>query len=221
MQYCEKCKVKIKSKHTKCPLCQGELKGQYDKENQIFPDLKNNKIKYHFLSQLFTFICISIIVILIVINIIVTPDIWWSMFVSGGVLLIWISFTIGISKRSNLLKNALWQLFLVSSGSVICDINTNWHMWSVNYVIPSICVVTIIFMIIICIIQKLKINYYMVYFVIAGLFGIIPIIFIFTGISNVLYPSVICSGISFLLLTGLFIFYRKALIDEIYKKLHV
>lgn len=221
MQYCEKCKLDIRTKHNKCPLCQGELKGKYEKGNEIFPDLKEENIKYKFFYQYFTFFCICIAVISIVINVIVSPKIWWSLFVISGIFLIWISMAVGIAKRRNLLKNVLWQLFLISVGALILDAYTNWHRWSVNYVIPSICVATIIFMFAIYIIQHLSMNYYMIYFIIASLFGMIPMIFILTGVVTVLYPSAICSGISFLVLTALFIFYRKLLITEIYKKLHL
>lgn len=221
MQYCDRCKLSIKTKHNKCPLCQGELHGKYENGNEVFPELKEINIKYKLFYQYFTFFCICIGVIAIVINVIISPNMWWSIFVLLGIFLIWISMAVGIAKRRNLLKNVLWQLFLISVSSVILDIFTNWHKWSVNYVIPSICVITIILMTAIYFIQHLSMNYNIIYFIIAGLFGMIPMIFIFTGLVNIIYPSTICSGISFLVLAGLFIFQRKILISEIYKKLHL
>ena len=42
-----------------------------------------------------------------------------------------------------------------------------------------------------------------------------------TGLVQVTYPSVICGGVSFLMIVGLFIFKRKELIKEFHKKLRM
>ena len=54
----------------------------------------------------------------------------------------WIASSIGFFKRYNLLKNAMWQLFI---GTIICfiwDALTGWHSWSVDLVLPIMSVST-------------------------------------------------------------------------------
>ena len=55
----------------------------------------------------------------------------------------------------------------------------------------------------------------------AGLAGLVSIILICTGLVTFRYPSVICAGISFLTLAGLFIFRQKEMLREFHKKLRM
>jgi hypothetical protein len=93
--------------------------------------------------------------------------------------------------------------------------------WSINYVIPLVCVAAMISMALISKIIKLYIEDYILYIIIDGLFGIVPIIFIITGLLDVLYPSIICISISVISLATIIIFEDKRLIAEIKRRLHV
>ena len=53
----------------------------------------------------------------------------------------WLAFVTGYLKRYNLLKNAMWQLLIVSIGSILWDIFTGWHRWSVDLVLPLVCLI--------------------------------------------------------------------------------
>lgn len=41
-------------------------------------------------------------------------------------------------KRYNLLKNAMWQLIIVTVGCIIWDWLTRWHGWSIDFVLPGV-----------------------------------------------------------------------------------
>lgn len=58
----------------------------------------------------------------------------------------WLAFATGYLKRYNLLKNAMWQLLIVSIGSILWDIFTGWHRWSVDLVLPLVCLIVEILM---------------------------------------------------------------------------
>lgn len=51
--------------------------------------------------------------------------------------------------------------------------------------------------------------------------GCVPILLVWTGLVKFTYPSVICGGISFLVLAALFIFDLKDTIREFRKKLRM
>ena len=50
----------------------------------------------------------------------------------------WLALAVGFFKRYNLLKNAMWQLIIVTVGCLIWDWLTGWHGWSIDFVLPGV-----------------------------------------------------------------------------------
>lgn len=172
------------------------------------------------LFQWFSFVSICAVVVAVMINAIFTPGLYWSVFAAGGALSMWIALAVGFFKRHNLLKNGVWQMFLIPAVCIAWDAYTGWHGWSVDYVLPGVCLVIQLSMMIITKVQKLSIPEYMIYHIIAGVFGLLPALLLVLGVSHFVLLSVLCSGISFLFLTSLIIFKGKDMFVELYKKLH-
>ena len=80
----------------------------------------------------------------------------------------WLALAIGFVKRYNLMKNATWQLIIVSVGCILWDVFTGWHGWSVDYVLPAVCMVILLSMFIITKVQRNTAREYMIYFVMAA-----------------------------------------------------
>lgn len=157
--------------------------------------------------QIFTFCCIAAIVISMMTDIIISPGVHWSVFVAAGCATMWLTMAVGYVKRFNLLKNAAWQLLIMSGICVLWDLGTGWRGWSVNIGIPDICLLIQVVMLIISRIRSLSPREYMIYYVMAAVYSmIIPLILLVTGVIHYRTPSVICIGCSFLLLIGLILF---------------
>ena len=172
--------------------------------------------------QIFTFCCIAAIVISMMTDIIISPGVHWSVFVAAGCATMWLTMAVGYVKRFNLLKNAAWQLLIMSGICVLWDLGTGWRGWSVNIGIPDICLLIQVVMLIISRIRSLSPREYMIYYVMAAVYSmILPLILLVTGVIHYRTPSVICIGCSFLLLIGLILFKRKEFKEEIHKKFHV
>lgn len=172
--------------------------------------------------QIFTFCCIAAIVISMMTDIIISPGVHWSVFVAAGCATMWLTMAVGYVKRFNLLKNAAWQLLIMSGICVLWDLGTGWRGWSVNIGIPDICLLIQVVMLIISRIRSLSPREYMIYYVMAAVYSmILPLILLVTGIIHYRTPSVICIGCSFLLLIGLILFKRKEFKEEMHKKFHV
>lgn len=170
----------------------------------------------------FSFVCIAFAVIAAVVNITLTPGKYWALIVSGGILSMWTALAIGFVKRYNLLKNAMWQLILITVGCLIWDLGTGWHKWSIDFVFPGISVIIMISMLMITKLQRLAANEYMIYFVMAAGYGfVIPLVLLLTGVLGVTFPSVICVGFSFLFFMAQVIFKRRELGEELNKKFHI
>ena len=172
--------------------------------------------------QIFTFCCIAAIVISMMTDIIISPGVHWSVFVAAGCATMWLTMAVGYVKRFNLLKNAAWQLLIMSGICVLWDLGTGWRGWSVNIGIPDICLLIQVVMLIISRIRSLSPREYMIYYVMAAVYSmILPLILLVTGVIHYMTPSVICIGCSFLLLIGLILFKRKEFKEEMHKKFHV
>ena len=172
--------------------------------------------------QIFTFCCIAAIVISMMTDIIISPGVHWSVFVAAGGVTMWLTMAVGYVKRFNLLKNAAWQLLIMSGICVLWDLGTGWRGWSVNIGIPDICLLIQVVMLIISRIRSLSPREYMIYYVMAAVYSmILPLILLVTGVIHYRTPSVICIGCSFLLLIGLILFKRKEFKEEMHKKFHV
>ena len=172
--------------------------------------------------QIFTFCCIAAIVISMMTDIIISPGVHWSEFVAAGCATMWLTMAVGYVKRFNLLKNAAWQLLIMSGICVLWDLGTGWRGWSVNIGIPDICLLIQVVMLIISGIRSLSPREYMIYYVMAAVYSmILPLILLVTGVIHYKTPSVICIGCSFLLLIGLILFKRKEFKEEMHKKFHV
>lgn len=157
--------------------------------------------------QIFTFCCIAAIVISMMTDIIISPGVHWSVFVAAGCATMWLTMAVGYVKRFNLLKNAAWQLLIMSGICVLWDLGTGWRGWSVNIGIPDICLLIQVVMLIISRIRSLSPREYMIYYVMAAVYSmILPLILLVTGVIHYKTPSVICIGCSFLLLIGLILF---------------
>ena len=171
--------------------------------------------------KIFSFTCTAAVVICWMLNYLLTFGIWWAGYVTAGVFCTWLLIMVGYRKRKNPLKNGMWQLVIVTVGSLLWDLFTGWQGWSVDFVIPLAILVNMLSMVIISAAGKMEVSEYLFYLVQAGACGLLPFILLVAGAVSVPYPSVICSGVSLLFLTGLVIFKWKDFVREVQKKFRV
>lgn len=191
------------------------LEPEYPKE--VKPNYEGRKF-----FKGFSFGCVAAAVFAIMANVIFTPDNLWSLIVAGGIGCMWMALSTGYSKRYNLLKNIMWQLLLVTVICIVWDEIFGWNGWSVNYVLPLMCLLAQVSMLIISKIQSHSAREYMIYYVMASVYGmIVPFVLMLVKVITVRPPAVLCVGLSFLFLMALVLFRSKEFKEEMHKKLHV
>lgn len=221
MKCCEKCKVNIIGKRKSCPLCQGILSGQDEEQVEEFPQITSIYKQYNMFFKIIILISIIIASISVAINVMLPRAGAWSLFIIGGLISVWISLITAINKRNNIPKNIIYQVMIISIAVVSWDYMTHWRGWSIDYVIPLICIFAMISMSFISKVMKLHIEDYILYLIIDGIFGIVPSLFIMLGILKVLYPSLICVVTSVISLSTLLIFEGDSIREEMKKRLHL
>ena len=221
MKVCEKCKVKVAGSRKYCPLCQGVLTGPDCVEEDVFPLVPTIYRQYNLFFRLLIFASIVAAVVCISINILTYHETWWSLFVAGGIVCMWIILAISVRKRNNIPKNIMYQVVVISLLAVAWDFLTAWHGWSVDYVVPVVCTAAMIAMAILMKVIRLNVADLIIYFCINAMFGAVPLVLLLTGCLSVWYPTLICVGGTVVSLSAILLFQGEALKTELKRRLHI
>lgn len=171
--------------------------------------------------QIFTFLCLAVAVLCGMINYLTLGTLNWFWFAAAGCLCAWTIVTVAYTKRRNILKNEMWQLLLVTVLAVLWDHFTGWHGWSVDFVLPFGALAVQCSMVVIAKVNRLEREEYLFYLVQSAGAGCIPLLLLWLNLVHYTQPSVVCSGISILMLAALFIFRKKDTLREFRKKLRM
>ena len=201
------------------------LEEQGIQANKIMPDyptLKPSKQWEKKWIRMYTFITLLIVVACFFVEKNFLAYTHWPTYVAAGVATVWVASLVGYKKRHNLLKNAMWQLVLLSIGCVAWDFFIGWSGWSCDFVLPVLCMSILLFMFAISRARKDTPREYMIYYVMACVYGIVvPLILTNTHVVHYPMLSHICMAVSFVVLAGLVIFKGKEFQEEMGKKLHL
>ena len=172
--------------------------------------------------KIFTFLCLAAIVFMIDLDFSYKPTVRWTLFTAGGTASMWLATTIGFFKRHNLLKNAMWQLVIVTGVSILWDYLTGWRGWSVDFVLPIVSMGILLAMVVISAIRRYPAKEYMIYLVMAAGYGlVVPLLLLVFEAVQLEWPSLIGIGVCFLFLIGIVLFKWKEFREEMHKKFHV
>ena len=219
MQQCGKCRITVDGDKDRCPLCQGELTGE--PEPEMYPKVKESRFESDFLLKLIAFISISAAAVCVGTDFIISGGITWSLICIGGIVCAWLTTSVGITYRRRILKNITWELILITSLSVIWDKFTGWHGWSVDFVLPCAIICAVILIFIIAKVLKMKSGEYLLYLIIGGFYGFLPLICLIAGLTKITYPTVICTCLSFIFMAALFLFRGNTAKDEMERRFHL
>lgn len=195
-----------------------ELKNEFPGygEKQKLEKKENQRI-----VQTFSFLCLAIAVACGMINFMTAGMLNWFWFAGAGCACAWLVVMVAYFKRRNILKNEMWQLLIISVIAIFWDWFIGWRGWSVDFVLPFGALAVQFSIPVIAKVNRLEREEYLFYLVQAGVAGLIPIVLVWTGIVRLIYPSVVCAGISFLTVAALFIFCLKDTLQEFHKKLRM
>lgn len=220
MLYCKSCHVNVAGNRRYCPLCGGGLVGDGE-EQTAYPLLPQDQSRSKRLIQIISGAALTAAIVCIAINLLVPTKIWWSLFAVLGLGCGWLWAVVGIVKKAKLLNNIVWQLVLISAVAFLWDGLTGWRGWSMDYVFPCVCTGAMLAVIILSRVRHMPDWDYVISLILCAVMGIIPLIFLFTGVLGVIIPSVICAAASLIVILLQMIFNWKAMYREIHKKLHL
>lgn len=220
--YCEYCKMRVLDDTQRCPLCQNALRGEGDSKDVVFPKLSPKEWKKRkLLLRIFVFVSFAAVVVCLTVDALLPKSYRWPWYVAAAVLCMWFCLANALLRRHNIPKNILWMVLWISLIAVAWDLVTGWHHWSVDYVIPALCVTAMAAVAAVSRAMGRQLTEYMVYLIIDSLFGVVPLIFLLLGWVKVRYPSILCAAGSVLSLGALWAFQGAAMMEEVKKRLHL
>ena len=171
--------------------------------------------------QIFSFLCIVVAVVCGMLNYLTLETLNWFWFAAAGCFCGWLVVFVTYAKRRNILKNETWQLLIITVLCILWDHFTGWRGWSLDFVFPFGSLSVLGSVPVIARVNHLESEEYLYYFMQAAMIGCVPLILLWTDLVHYKIPSVVCVGISFLVLAGLFIFQKKNMTREFHKKLRM
>ena len=220
MKHCDKCNVNVKGNRTTCPLCQAVLSGETEGK-EIFPVIPTIYTEHSLFFKILVFLSILAAVTSATINVILPQKGWWSLFVIAGIVCMWLIIFAAAKRRKNIIKNIFFQVVFISVLAILWDVLSGWNRWSVEFVIPILCVSATIAISIIAKVMNLYFEDYIVYVMLNALFSIISIILLLSGVIHIILPSLVCIAANIVSMSALMIFEGGSLIGELKRRLHL
>lgn len=220
MKRCYKCNVGINSSSSKCPLCGNDIDDVII-NTSAFPVIPNMYVKHGLFFKLLLFLSLFGCVVCTIINYKVSGKINWSLFVIAGIFSFWLTFIIGIKRRHHFMRLLFAEVMILLLVSILWDYFTGWHLWSITYVLPFLCISYVTTLFILRIFMKDIFKDYVIYIYINSLVGLIPIYFILKKILKVEWPSILCIIFSVFSILILAVFNHHQMKSELERRLHI
>ena len=221
MQFCPNCKVHVAGDKRCCPLCKGQLEGEGAPETEVFPQLSAPRKPERVAMAVITVVCIAVGVACAIINMLVSPQVWWCLFVVAGLVCAWLVTKVGLCYRKDVLQSIGWEIALISVLSILWDVGTGWRGWSLSFVFPCACLAGLTLMMILAFFMHLPPRAFAGPFgglVLLGILGAVPAVM---GLITEKRPALACGGICLVLLAGGLILFHHTFWPEARRRFHV
>ena len=219
MKYCIKCKVNVRSDSKRCPLCQRPMSGGTDE--QLYPQITSVYEEFEALFKSMLFLTAAVAIASVAANALLPSKVFWALRVILGLASFWVFLLLVINKKHNIAKRITNQVMFVTVGSVVWDFITGWKGWSLDYVFPIVCVIAVASKFILAKVMSLNARDYVVSLIADAFFGILPLVFYFLKLTNVVFPSIIGSALSLLSLVSIVIYQWSTIRLEFSKRFHL
>ena len=221
MQYCPSCQMHIAGDKCCCPLCGGKLGGKGGPKSEIFPRLTPSRSVARQVLRILALTGAGATAVCVLINLLLGTEVWWSLFVAGGVACGILTVAIGIAYRRDIPQNIAWETALVILLAILWDAATGWLGWSLDFVFPCACATGLVMEIALWGILKTPVHVVAGAMGGLGLAGLVPGVLVLVGLVNFALPSLLCTALSILFLAGLVLLRRRTAWGELRRRFHV
>jgi len=222
MRYCPHCKVSVKGEWSSCPLCHNTLIIDETQKEQT-SSFSNVPLQFNREKAIRAFLRLSLVIVLLYF---IAQYFWTFQFfgleyVVLGLMITWTNIVFLVRKRRNIAKAINYMLFFISLASIYIDYLRGWEGWSITFVVPILSISALIAMFISIRVVDLRVGDYVLYLQLAAIVGIAPLLFLIMDWVEHPLPSIISVVFSFIMFVSVLIRYRRRLIQELQKRMHI
>ena len=186
----------------------------------IYPKKINSK-KVNIFFRISNLVLILISILLIIINTLTTPNIYWSPLCILGFIYIYLTVKFSIITKTNIAHHVMFQTLLTSIFMFFIDYRIGYSGWSINIALPILIIISNIAMFIITITNYKHYAKYATSQLIIMLLSLTMTFFIYKGYCNInplINIAIILSLIGFLISL---ILCHKDLKEEFIRKFNI
>jgi len=221
---CPNCGCTIRGYKARCPLDNEPLQvstdARSDEARDVFPAAEQ-KTNHFLLTRLFAFISFAAMIISLMVSYSLELPFNLPLMTLLGIISSWASIGAVVVRRRQVSKIVTWQVAILSLLVVAWDWIFGWQGFSLNYAIPIVLLTAQATLYILARALHLESGDYLVYLLLCALLGLAPLLFLIFSWVTVRLPSVICVGVSLLMIAGALIFQGDVIKHELAKRLHI
>ncbi len=218
MKYCKACRVQVCTPAFQCPLCGGALADDGTPCRPAYPPQHDAK-GYHFVRRLLAFASALACVVCAAANLLLTPDVWWCLYVVTALGYLWISVPHMARRGGNAGGKTLMQVLCLSALAVLLDWEIGWRGWSVDFVLPVICCGGIVTVLVLILANRTNWAGYVLYQVVLAVIGFVPAVLYALGAARFLPGAVVPGMLAAVSLLALFLFGDRSIKSEFKRRL--
>ncbi len=226
MKTCDECAVFLDTRADFCPLCGAALKpapptfsGCVPPESP-YPNLRGRAARYNLILRVFVFLSLVSCGICLLINLLVPAPLWWSFIVVAAVAWCWFSILPMLRPGANYAARTVLQVTLMSLFMLALDMIVGYTGWSVTYVIPAVLSTGIITILMIIAFNRTDWTRYVMYQVLMGVFGFIPLVLYFAGFAQSVAMALVAACLALASLLATMVLGDRSIKNEFKKRFH-
>jgi hypothetical protein len=222
MQYCDKCKIKIRGDKRCCPLCGGELRGEPEPEEAAYPKLPSTKVTKLGIVRTALFCFLALEAVMMMLRSMLPGELPWVTFVMIGAPVAFIDLALAFYHRNNVILLITVQTYIGMIVAIVIDRLTGHPGWAVEWMIPS-CFLGLAFFTILIgkWMKKMLLVEYIIYLAVDLALSLVQLIFIRIGWNKFIWPAAVSITLMVIMGMGAMIFYHRIVRSAAKRVFHV
>lgn len=218
---CKICGAELIGDRRCCPLCGTGFDSALEQEDYGCYPVVPVHLTYRVLDWIIGLWGVVALAVLLVLRFTVLKRLPYFWLLCLGVACLHVTLLVGIRKWRNLPKSVMYEALLGAGLSILWDVGTGWHGWSLNFVLPILGGVLEIFYFALILSGSRKRNAYGIYFVTASVWAGVVLLLAITEVITLWLPTAVAVATAVVLMAALLLLRGRDFLSEVHRRFHL